>query len=137
MQQLQSNLINHWNRYAVVIIMITLAILKDKQILSQDVVLDIQYVLALAGFLPANPRQILSKSRKVAPLLLLFLLFQCKPKPTLEQQTRAQVETKIQKDNEKIVDTVTAQSQSDVDSTLANNSEFQKLWNHFSELVTQ
>lgn len=131
MQNLTKNLSNHWNRYLVLILMIALAILKNRKILSIEEVTEIQYALTLFGFFPANPRNFARSSKRVLPLLALLFLFQCKPKPDIADQARAQVITQIQKTNEKIVAAVDSLPADAVISLVTNDSETVQLFKKY------
>ncbi|MDR6196139.1 hypothetical protein [Siphonobacter sp. SORGH_AS_0500] len=136
MSQLQSNLTQNWNRYLVVIALIALAILKNRNVLTAEDVINIQYALYTLGIMPSNPRTIFSRSRKVAPFLLLFFLFYCKPKTdNLEKVTRDQLDRKLQNNHEKIVDTVATMPKSTVDRKLADDNEFLELWDYYSKIA--
>lgn len=133
MQNLQNNLSNHWNRYLVMILMIALVILKNRKVISPEEVTEIQYALTLFGFFPTNPKTFVRSSRRVLPLLALLFLFQCKPKPeNVADKARAQVQTQIQKTNEKIVAAVDSLPADAVISLVTNDSEtvelFRKLY---------
>ncbi|WP_420154166.1 hypothetical protein [Siphonobacter sp.] len=142
MSQLQSNLSQHWNRYLVVIALIVLAILKNRNVLTSDDVINIQYALYTLGIIPSDPRQIpktiirpvIRRVRKVTPLLLLFVLSQCKPasKPvTPGDLARVQVKKQITRTYEKVVVAVDAMPDDQLSKLVTSDSETVKLFEQY------
>ncbi|PKK35536.1 hypothetical protein BWI96_16690 [Siphonobacter sp. SORGH_AS_0500] len=114
-----------WKQWIGLVVFVTAVVLLCFGIIEVDDFFKLVTLVGLATVFPS-----------FGLLCLITISLSCNPKkPSVEQQARDQVKAKTSENHEKVKTDVATQSQSRVDSTLANDSEFQGLWDYFSKIT--